>query len=213
MTLSQKNFDDLIIESDVFIPLEIDDKRITLTQWFSFSSQKTHQIFEHVAIVFPSLAELPSIPLIRLHSECLTGDVFQSLLCDCGKQLSEAIHWFSKEGGVLFYLKQEGRGIGLNNKLKAYSLQQKQNLDTIEANLALGHQADERDFLFVVDMLRCLNLSQVRLLSNNPKKAQALREGGIHVVQELTTEVFSNCYNFKYLKTKHQKFKHLLKLP
>lgn len=132
---------------------------------FSLKGQET----EDVALVFYGGQKLPS-PLVRIHSECLTGDVFGSKRCDCGRQLQEAIDRMAVEGGILIYLRQEGRGIGLYNKLDAYKLQIEEGQDTFEANLHLGLPVDSRDYKIAADMLKDLNISSVRLLTNNPDK-------------------------------------------
>ncbi|MEU2728566.1 GTP cyclohydrolase II [Streptomyces griseoviridis] len=153
---------------------------------------------EHVACVF---GPLPETPLVRIHSECLTGDVFGSARCDCGPQLQEALRLAADEGGVLLYLRQEGRGIGLYNKIDAYVLQDK-GLDTFEANLSLGRGADERQYDIAAQMLYALNLSAVRLLTNNPLKVAALRAHGVKVRRVLPTGYFRSDTNESYLDTK-----------
>ena len=149
-------------------------------------------------------------PLVRIHSECITGDVFGSLRCDCGPQLREAIELLNQEGGYLLYLRQEGRGIGLYDKLGAYALQD-QGLDTFEANLRLGHPADARSFAVAVEMLRALDVGCLTLLTNNPRKVQALREGGLDVDVRCTS-TFVNAYNHTYLTAKQDKAGHWLKI-
>ena len=148
--------------------------------------------------------------LVRVHSQCLTGDVFESLRCDCGKQLRNALDMISKEGrGVLLYMPQEGRGIGLENKLKAYVLQD-QGLDTVEANEDLGFKADLRDYGMGAQVLEDLGLSTIRLLTNNPKKIVGLQGYKLKVTKRVPIEVSLNKRNISYLKTKKEKMGHLL---
>jgi GTP cyclohydrolase II len=153
---------------------------------------------EHVAI---GLGEPGHVPLVRLHSECLTGDVLGSERCDCGPQLREAVERISIVGGYLLYLRQEGRGIGLYDKLDAYALQD-QGLDTYDANLALGHDADERDYTVAAQMLRALGVGTIALLSNNPDKRAQLVDNGIVVTQQVSTGVHLSGTNVRYLAAK-----------
>jgi len=164
---------------------------------------------EHLAIVVgqPEQAEAP---LVRLHSECFTGDLLGSLRCDCGAQLRGAIARMAADGcGVLLYLAQEGRGIGLMNKLRAYAMQDR-GLDTLDANRALGWGADERNFLLAATMLRELGLPRIRLLTNNPDKIAALTACGVDVIQREAHEFAPNGVNDHYLATKAKRFGHLL---
>jgi GTP cyclohydrolase II len=140
-------------------------------------------------------------PLVRIHSECVTGDTFGSLRCDCGPQLQEAIQRIHKEGGYILYLRQEGRGIGLNSKLRAYKEQDK-GLDTFEANRVLGFPDDARDFNLPAQLLKALSVNKIRLLSNNPEKLKYLIDNGIDVVERLSTSTFANPQNQKYLEAK-----------
>ena len=161
---------------------------------------------EHLAIVkYP----LPATPLVRLHSECLTGDALGSLRCDCGSQLQQALRQISEsEGGALIYLRgQEGRGIGLANKIRAYALQDK-GLDTVEANAALGFAPDARDYGIASQMLRALGISSLALLTNNPTKAKALERYGIDVAEQRPLAIPPNPFNLRYLATKREKFGH-----
>jgi GTP cyclohydrolase II len=150
-------------------------------------------------------------PLVRPHSECLTGDVFGSERCDCGPQLREAVEGISAEGGLLAYLRQEGRGIGLYAKLDAYALQDS-GLDTYEANLALGRGEDERDYAVVAQMLGAVGARRIRLLSNNPDKADQLARLGVDVVERVPTGVHETAANRHYLEAKRDHTAHTLQL-
>jgi GTP cyclohydrolase II len=164
---------------------------------------------EHLAIVV-GRPEAATAPLVRLHSECFTGDLLGSLRCDCGSQLRGAIGRMAEEGaGVLLYLAQEGRGIGLVNKLRAYTLQDR-GLDTLDANRALGWGADERSFLTAATMLDALGIKQIRLLTNNPNKLAALAACGVEVVGREAHSFAPNGVNDQYLATKAERFGHLL---
>ena len=148
--------------------------------------------------------------LVRLHSECLTGDAFSSLRCDCGPQLNTALEKIAKEGrGLVIYLRQEGRGIGLINKIKAYALQD-QGQDTVEANLNLGFDADQRNFDVAAEFLKQLGIDKVRLMTNNPKKVEALESAGIEITERVEMKVGKNPHNEHYLSTKHGKLGHFL---
>ena len=163
---------------------------------------------EHVALLVGAPHGRP--PLVRLHSECLTGDVLGSLKCDCGSQLDAAIEAMAAAGwGILLYLRQEGRGIGLVNKLRAYALQD-QGFDTVDANLRLGFADDERDFTVAAAMLKLLRQEEVQLLTNNPRKAAGLEAAGIHVVEQVPLRVPSNAHNAAYLETKRSRSGHRL---
>ncbi|WP_405894793.1 GTP cyclohydrolase II [Streptomyces sp. NBC_00104] len=166
---------------------------------------------EHLAIVLGDPAP-GAAPLVRLHSECLTGDVFGSARCDCGPQLREAVERIADRGGVLLYLRQEGRGIGLYNKLDAYALQD-QGLDTYEANAALGLPEDARDYTAAAQMLGALGIDELDLLSNNPDKAQQLRDLGVGVGRRVPTGVFTTAHNVRYLRAKVLQTQHTLPLP
>ncbi len=148
--------------------------------------------------------------LVRLHSECLTGDVFSSLRCDCGPQLNSALEKIAQEGrGLVIYLRQEGRGIGLINKIKAYALQD-QGQDTVEANLNLGFEADQRNFGVAAEFLKQLGINKVRLMTNNPKKVEALVSAGIEITERVEMKVGKNPHNERYLSTKLGKLGHFL---
>lgn len=163
-----------------------------------------------VALTIGEFGQFP--PLVRIHSQCLTGDVLGSLRCDCGAQLSLAMEMIRQEGsGIVIYEEQEGRGIGLMAKLRAYALQD-HGLDTVEANECLGFAVDYRDYVLPVEILRYLNVSDVRLLSNNPMKYKAVVNGGIRVVERIPCEVAPSPYAERYLLTKKEKLGHQLVL-
>lgn len=162
---------------------------------------------EAVALVMGDVHSAP--PLVRVHSQCLTGDVFHSLRCDCRQQLEMALAMISELGaGILIYEQQEGRGIGLMAKLQAYELQDA-GLDTVEANERLGFKADHRDFALPGQMLKALGVNQVRLLSNNPDKVEALERAGVEVVERVPCEVTPSPHAEEYLRTKKEKLGHL----
>ena len=163
---------------------------------------------EHIALVRQPL-DLTHPVLVRIHSECLTGDVFGSARCDCGRQLDHAMAQIAGKGGVLLYLRQEGRGIGLSNKIKAYDLQD-QGYDTVEANHQLGFSADERDYGVAAQMLRALGIERVRLLTNNPKKLSGLQDYGLNVIERVPLETVPTKDNIRYLKAKREKLGHWL---
>lgn len=163
---------------------------------------------EHVALIVGDPTGQP--PLVRLHSECLTGDVLGSLKCDCGPQLNDAMNAIAAAGwGILLYLRQEGRGIGLINKLRAYALQD-QGYDTVDANLRLGFGDDERDFSVAASMLKLLSQKKVRLLTNNPRKVSGLQAAGIEVAEQVPLRSGANPHNQAYLDTKRLRSGHLL---
>lgn len=163
---------------------------------------------EHVAVIIGHPDGQP--PVVRLHSECLTGDVFGSLKCDCGPQLHQALRIMDESGyGILLYLRQEGRGIGLINKLRAYSLQD-QGFDTVDANVRLGFVNDARDFRLAAQMLGELEIKQIRLLTNNPDKVEGLKKAGIDVVERLPLKIKPNPHNQAYLETKRDRSGHQL---
>jgi 3,4-dihydroxy 2-butanone 4-phosphate synthase/GTP cyclohydrolase II len=173
--------------------------------------QKTNNI-EHVALIKGAWTKDEPV-LVRVHSSCVTGDVFGSYRCDCGPQLHEAIKLIEKEGkGVILYMNQEGRGIGLFNKIKAYKLQE-QGRDTVQANIDLGFQVDERDYGVGASILRELGLGKIRLITNNPVKRAGLEGYGIQIVENVPLQIPPNKYNKFYLKTKKKKMGHFLELP
>ncbi len=175
----------------------------------AFRVKETNQ--EHLALVKGTWK--PDEPiLVRVHSSCITGDVFGSCRCDCGPQLEKAMQLIEKEGkGIIVYMNQEGRGIGLINKLKAYKLQE-EGLDTVEANLRLGFKSDERDYGIGAQILRSLGVNKMRLMSNNPTKRTGLVGYGLEVVENVPIEVESNIHNELYLRTKRDKMGHSLKM-
>jgi GTP cyclohydrolase II len=164
---------------------------------------------EHVALVYGEVSGDEPV-LARIHSECLTGDALFSLRCDCGFQLQEALKRIAEEGkGVLLYLRQEGRGIGLLNKIKAYHLQD-QGADTVEANERLGFGADMRDYTMCDPMLKHLGVHAVRLMTNNPRKVTALQKYGVNVTERVPLQVGKNSHNEHYLSTKMDKLGHMM---
>lgn len=167
---------------------------------------------EHLALVMGEISPGEQI-LVRLHSECLTGDVLGSLRCDCGEQLAQSLERIAAAGkGVLLYLRQEGRGIGLRDKLRAYNLQD-DGLDTVDANLALGHQADDRDYDVGALILKNLGVTKISLLTNNPNKVEELQRLGIEVIERIPLQGEVNPENARYLLTKAARMNHLLDLP
>jgi 3,4-dihydroxy 2-butanone 4-phosphate synthase/GTP cyclohydrolase II len=171
-----------------------------------------HDAKEHLALVMGDVQHCHNV-LIRVHSECMTGDTFGSLRCDCGEQLHMAMQRIADVGkGVIVYLRQEGRGIGLAEKLRAYNLQD-QGYDTVDANLMLGHQADEREYWAAADILRDLKIESVRLLTNNPTKIEELRAHAINISERIPLQPSVHIDNAAYLQTKVARMRHLLKLP
>jgi GTP cyclohydrolase II len=203
------------IRTQVELPLRFADGYVTEARAFTFEGlvdDREHLAFALGDRTVPQPADDRRVPLIRPHSECLTGDVFGSERCDCGPQLREAVERIADSGGYLLYLRQEGRGIGLYSKLAAYALQDA-GADTYEANLALGHAEDERSYVAAAQMLHALGASRVALLSNNPDKARQLRSCGVTVVDQLPTGVFVSAANRRYLETKASRGRHTLELP
>lgn len=186
----------------VALPTAYGDFRLSL---FEDQAQR-----EHLLLSKGNIQNSEQPLLVRIHSECLTGDIFGSHRCDCGEQLHKAMEMIEAEGtGAILYLRQEGRGIGLKNKLRAYQLQEK-GRDTVEANLELGFHADERKYDFAAEMLQVIHGDKVRLMTNNPDKIQELEKLGIEVVERVPLEITPVKENQNYLKTKKEKFHHLL---
>ena len=202
------------IRAQLTVPLRFADGYATTARVFTFAGLVDGR--EHVALGLGAQAGVHAAderqgppPLVRPHSECLTGDVFGSQRCDCGPQMREAVERLASVGGFLLYLRQEGRGIGLYAKLDAYALQDT-GLDTYEANLALGYAADERDYTVAAQMLHALGLPRVALLSNNPDKALQLRRLGVIVTEQVSTGVHLSPANARYLATKARRGDHAL---
>jgi 3,4-dihydroxy 2-butanone 4-phosphate synthase / GTP cyclohydrolase II len=167
---------------------------------------------EHVALTIGAIDDGRPV-LVRVHSECLTGDVLGSSRCDCGEQLNDSLRFLQEQGrGILLYLRQEGRGIGLTNKISAYALQE-QGLDTVEANLALGLPEDMRNYRAAAEMLLDLGIWRARLLTNNPAKVEGLECYGVEVVERIPLSMSPNPSNLGYLRTKREKMGHLIPKP
>jgi len=194
------------VRTRVRVPLRLHDGYATDAEMVTFEGLVDG--LEHVAI---GLGAERDDPLVRLHSECLTGDVLGSERCDCGAQLREGVERISEQGGWLLYLRQEGRGIGLYAKIDAYALQD-QGLDTYDANLALGYRADGRDYTVAAQMLHALGHQRISLLSNNPDKAAQLECLGIDVLERVPTGVHLSAGNARYLATKARRGAHTLDL-
>ncbi|MEU1686942.1 GTP cyclohydrolase II [Micromonospora sp. NPDC005707] len=199
------------VRTQVTVPLRFPDGYVTTARVHSFHGLVDGR--EHLAIGLGERRDPDtSPPLVRPHSECLTGDVFGSQRCDCGPQLREAVERIAEAGGYLLYLRQEGRGIGLYAKLDAYALQD-DGLDTYEANVALGRGPDERDYTVAAQMLAALGVTRVALLSNNPDKADQLERLGVAVVDRVLTGVHLSPANAGYLAAKVTRADHALDLP
>jgi GTP cyclohydrolase II len=167
---------------------------------------------EHIAFVKGNIVDKDDVP-VRIHSECFTGDVLGSRRCDCGEQLDMALGLIETAGfGVLIYLRQEGRGIGLLKKLQAYNLQD-QGMDTVDANLQLGHLADEREYDIAALILNSLHVRSIRLITNNPRKIDELTQLGIQVNDRISIQTHIHHDNLDYLKTKAERMRHMLKVP
>jgi len=199
----------VVAEVRARVQLKVGKNSDVLAQLVSFTGLKDQ--LEHVALIFNDADKNQETPLVRMHSECLTGDVFHSSRCDCGEQLNESIEKMHQQGGILLYLRQEGRGIGLYNKIDAYVLQS-QGMNTYEANNHLGFEDDLRDFSDAVLMLKALGISQVQLLTNNPRKINALKDAGIVVSNVVGTHAHVKEGNKAYLETKVKHGSHRLDL-
>lgn len=197
------------VRAKVRVPLRFSDGWGTDADVHTFSGLADGM--EHVALGLGDYRNAV-LPLVRPHSECLTGDVFGSERCDCGPQLREAVERIAATGGYLLYLRQEGRGIGLYAKLDAYALQDG-GLDTYEANLALGRGEDERDYTAAAQMLKALDAGRIRLLSNNPDKARQLAALGVDVAERVPTGVHLSESNIRYMRAKVERTGHTLALP
>lgn len=197
------------VRTKVRVPLTLGDGFRTEADVFTFNGLSDG--LEHLVLGMGDYATNP-VPLVRPHSECLTGDVLGSERCDCGPQLREALERTSAVGGYVLYLRQEGRGIGLYNKLDAYALQDA-GLDTYEANNAVGFADDQRDYTAAAEMLTAVGVREIDLLTNNPDKAARLRDLGIAVREVVPTSVFVTHSNLAYLRAKQRKTGHTLLLP
>jgi GTP cyclohydrolase II len=191
------------VESDAFLPTESGDFRIAVTS--------DERGMEHALLYVEGFSQSVN-PLVRIHSECLTGDAFHSLKCDCGAQLKKSMELIQEEGaGAIVYLRQEGRGIGLESKIQAYALQDR-GYDTLDANLALGLPADARDYEIAATMLKKKDVTKIRLMTNNPLKVKGLRDNGIEV-SDRVSHISGLCEsNRDYLNTKKIRMGHLLDL-
>lgn len=201
------NKEELIVTQDV-------SARIP-THWGNFRLylyQNNYDAKENLAFVLGDVQYQDDV-LVRVHSECFTGDVLGSMRCDCGEQLEYALCTIANRGrGVLIYLRQEGRGIGLSEKLRAYNLQD-QGFDTVEANIALGHQADIRDYSMASKIIAALGIRSIELLTNNPAKIEDLTKHGTIVNQRVSIQPTVNSENLEYLKTKVDRMQHILTIP
>jgi 3,4-dihydroxy 2-butanone 4-phosphate synthase/GTP cyclohydrolase II len=185
---------------DVNLPTMLGDFKLA-----AFEQLNTHEV--HMALI-KGTWEKDEPVMVRVHSSCVTGDIFGSCRCDCGPQLHSAMRMVEREGkGVVLYMKQEGRGIGLLNKLKAYKLQE-EGLDTVEANLQLGFDMDNRDYGIGAQILHDLGIRKIRLITNNPKKRVGLMGYGLEIVENIAIEIVPNQHNEKYLQTKRDKLGH-----
>jgi GTP cyclohydrolase II len=205
------------VRTQVTVPLRFADGYVATARVFTFNGLVDGR--EHLALGLGDWQDSlkrhgdgDPAPLVRPHSECLTGDVLGSQRCDCGPQLREAVERIAKAGGLLLYLRQEGRGIGLYTKLDAYALQDT-GLDTYQANLALGHAEDERDYTAAAQMLHALGARRVALLTNNPDKAEQLGRLGVEITERIPTAVHLSNANVRYLAAKVNRTSHTIDLP
>ena len=203
------------IQTQVDVPCSITDKSRNTPRFVTFDNLCDNK--EHIALVYSGDVWTPeqennAPPLVRIHSKCLTGDTFGSRLCDCGQQLHHAQDCISRHGGVLLYMDQEGRGIGLYNKLKCYFLKATQGLDTYEANRHLNFPDDLRDYTPAAEMLLALNIQRIKLLTNNPDKAKQITKHGIEITSLENTPTFETEENHDYLACKKKKTQHNLNI-
>ena len=198
-------------ESSIEVGEEV-DLPTTYGHFHLIPFRQTSNGLEHMALIKGSWEEDEAV-LVRVHSSCATGDILGSRRCDCGEQLHAAMQMIEKEGkGILIYMQQEGRGIGLMNKIAAYKLQQEEGLDTVDANVHLGFKPDERDYGCGAQMLRHLGVHKMRLMTNNPTKRVGLEAYGLEIVENVPIEVTPNKYDYQYLKTKKERMGHDLHL-
>lgn len=199
------------MKQNLFKPL-VESSLPTVHGKFTVKAYKSEiDQFPHLALITPGISKKEIID-VRIHSECMTGDLFGSTKCDCGEQLEYSMKWVQKHGGVILYLRQEGRGIGLVNKLKAYNIQGN-GFNTKEANIELGFHPDERNYDLAVLMLKDLGIDKIRLLTNNPEKIRAFEHSGIKLVERLSIEVDPGPENRNYLNTKMVEMGHFLSKP
>jgi GTP cyclohydrolase II len=199
----------MLIEASVRDRIEIPvGSKGAVATFLSFNNFRPDE--EHILIVFGAV-EPGSVPIVRVHSECLTGDVFGSLRCDCGQQLAGTVRLLARCGGCLAYLRQEGRGIGLYAKLRAYALQD-EGLDTFEANRHLGYRDDMRDYTPAALMLKAIGITSIKLITNNPDKVAQLEQNGVHVAERLSTPAYLTSHNRRYLAAKATKSHHAIEL-
>ena len=192
----------LKIQAEANVPTEFGEFRM-----MAFSEDDKNWM-PHMALIAKN-TNLEKPVNVRIHSECITGEVFHSQKCECGQQLNSAMQYMQENGGMIIYLRQEGRNIGIINKLKAYALQEK-GLDTVQANLQLGLPADDRDFGIAIEMLEKLNVKSLNLMTNNPEKIQIIKDSNIIFNSRLPLQIKSNDASASYLKTKKDFFGHLL---
>lgn len=199
--MDRRTIDPMKIEADAYLPTEFGNFRVRV--------MVDKKGMEH-AIFSVGLENEEKIPMVRIHSECLTGDAFTSLKCDCGPQLKLAMQRIQENGcGAILYMRQEGRGIGLKEKIRAYALQDR-GFDTLDANTALNHPADAREYSFCAEMLQSVGISKVNLMTNNPLKIEGLADNGITIVNRLEHIEGRGIFNQNYLATKAKRMGHIL---